>query len=83
MTKDTKEKIQYACAVAMVASGIVLTFLSFAVSGTVQQGVLAFVGEALGFAGGVFGLSVYAHTKSEEIDQRFETLNQQHFKKQQ
>ena len=74
MTQDTKEKIQVGTAVAMVASGIVLTFLSFAISHAVHSSVLTFVGEAVGFAGGVFGLTVFARAKSDEIDEKFNTL---------
>lgn len=77
MKQDTKEKIQYGTAVAMVASGIVLTFLSFAVSHAVHSSVLAFVGEAVGFAGGVFGLTMFARAKSAEIDEKFNALYHQ------
>ena len=76
MTQDTKDRIQYGSAVAMIASGIVLAFLSFIMLHWVPSSVLGFVGEAVGFAGGVFGLGVFAHTKGAELDKRFQQLEQ-------
>lgn len=74
MRQDTKDKIQYGSAVAMVASGIVLTFLSFLMLHIVHSTVLAYVGEAIGFAGAVFGLTVYARSKGQEIEEKFNEL---------
>lgn len=76
MTQDTKDRIQYGSAIAMIASGIVLTFASFILLHLIHSSVLGFVGEAVGFAGGVFGLGVFAHTKGAELDKRFEQLEQ-------
>lgn len=76
MTQDAKERIQYGSAIAMIASGIVLAFASFVVLHFVHSSVLGFVGEAVGFAGGVFGLGVFAHTKGAELDERFRQLEQ-------
>lgn len=74
MKQDTKDKIQYGSAIAMIASGIVLTFLSFLMLHIVHSTVLAYVGEAIGFAGAVFGLTVYARSKGQELEERFEEL---------
>ncbi len=74
MKQDTKDRIQYGSAVAMIASGIILTFLSFLMLHIVHSTVLAYVGEAIGFAGAVFGLTVYARSKGQEIEEKFHEL---------
>lgn len=74
MTQDMKDRIQYGSAVAMISASIILAFVSFAALHLVHSTVLTFVGEAAGFASGVFGLSVYARSKSREIDRRFNQL---------
>ena len=53
----------------MVASGIVLAFLSFFLTDghTITDGVLWYVGQALAFAGAVFGISLYVKTKVGEV----------------
>ncbi|MBQ7689597.1 MAG: hypothetical protein IJT30_00150 [Muribaculaceae bacterium] len=76
MTQDLKDRIQYGSAVAMIASSIALAFASFAVLHLVHSTVLAFVGEAVGFASAVFGLSVFARSKSRELNRRFGQLEQ-------
>ena len=63
MKTNSKEWIQYMAAAAMVASGIVLAFLSFFLKGDVVDGVLWYIAQALAFAGGVFGVSIYFRTK--------------------
>ena len=70
MSNNTKDWIQYLTAVAMVAVGIGLSIASFAVLHQVHSSVLAFVGEAVSFAGAVFGISVYARSKSEQLERR-------------
>lgn len=63
MKTNSKEWIQYMAASGMVASGIVLAFLSFFINGDVVDGVLWYIAQALAFAGGVFGVSIYFRTK--------------------
>lgn len=64
MTNDTKDCVQYGSAVSMVASGIVLAFLSFFLNEhDIESGVLMYVAEALVYAGGIFGVSLYFKTK--------------------
>lgn len=63
MKANTKEWIQYGSACAMIISGIVLAFLSFFIKGDVTDGVLLYIAQALTFAGGVFGISLYFKTK--------------------
>jgi Na+/melibiose symporter-like transporter len=75
---NTKEWIQYGSAIAMIASGVVLAFVSFFTKNDVTEGVLLYLAQALTFAGGVFGLNIYFRTKlgvaetsvREYIDQR-------------
>lgn len=69
MKANTKDWIQYSTAIAMVGSGIVLAFLSFLMTDnhTITEGVLWYVGQALAFAGAVFGISLYVKTKVGEI----------------
>ena len=63
MKTNSKEWIQYMAASGMVVSGIVLAFLSFFLNGDVVDGVLWYIAQALAFAGGVFGVSIYFRTK--------------------
>lgn len=63
MRPNTKEWIQYGSAIAMIASGIVLAFISFFIKDDVTDGVLLYLAQALTFAGGVFGLNIYFRTK--------------------
>lgn len=69
MKSNTKDWIQYSTAIAMVASGIVLAFMSFLLTENhdVNNGVLLYVGQALAFAGAVFGISLYVKTKVGEV----------------
>lgn len=69
MKANTKDWIQYSTAIAMVGSGIVLAFLSFFLSPQhdITDGVLWYVAQALTFAGGVFGISLYVKTKVGEM----------------
>lgn len=76
MTHDTKDRLQYASALAMIAVSIGLAIASFVMLHLVHSTVLTFVGEAVGFASGVFGLSTFARSKSQEIDRRFDQLQQ-------
>ena len=69
MRANTKDWIQYSTAIAMVGSGIVLAFLSFLMTENhdITDGVLWYVGQALAFAGAVFGISLYVKTKVGEV----------------
>lgn len=67
-----KDWIQYGTAVTMVAVGCALSVASFAVLHEVHSSVLAFVGEGISFAGAVFGISLYARSKSRQLDRRLE-----------
>ena len=67
MTSDAKDKIQYGTAVAMLASGMVLTFCSFFMLGDVLDGVLWYTGQTMVYAGSIFGITMFIRTKSGEI----------------
>lgn len=67
MTTDAKDKIQYATAVVMLFSGMVLTFCSFFMHGDVVDGVLWYAGQCMVYAGSVFGITMYVRTKGGEI----------------
>lgn len=64
MSNNSKEWVQYGTAVAMILSGIVLAFLSFFLNGyDIAEGVLWYIAQALTYAGGIFGVSIYFKTK--------------------
>ncbi len=71
VTMTTKDWIQYGSAIAMIASGIILAFLSFYKNdGDIAEGVLWYVAQALTYAGGIFGVSIYFKTKLGELESR-------------
>ena len=70
---NKKDWIQYGSAIAMITSGIVLAFLSFFRNdGDISEGVLWYVAQALTYAGGVFGVSIYFKTKLGDFESRAE-----------
>lgn len=69
MTTNAKEVIQYGSAIAMIASGILLAFLSFFLNDyDIADGVLWYIAQALIYAGGIFGVSIYFKTKLGEFE---------------
>ena len=67
----TKDWIQYSTAIAMIVSGIALAFLSFFKNnGDISEGVLWYVAQALTYAGGIFGVSIYFRTKLGDFESR-------------
>ena len=81
MKQNTKDWIQYSTAIAMVISAIVLTFLAFIITNNIASGVLIYVAQALCYAAGIFGVSVYFNTKLGEFEstttKRLEALMKQ------
>ena len=78
MTTKSKEWLQYATAVLIVLSGIALTFICFFIKEEVTEGVLWYVAQALTFAGAVFGINIYFHSKIGESESRIKMyLDQQ------
>ena len=88
MTTNSKEWIQYSTASLMIVSGVVLTFISFFVNGDVTEGVLWYMAQALTYAGGIFGVSIYFRTKlgssiteiKDIIDRKFRELRSEEIK---
>ena len=71
MKPSSKDWIQYCSAIAMILSGIVLAFLSFFYNGgDISEGVLWYVAQALTYAGGIFGVSIYFNTKISDLEKR-------------
>lgn len=67
---NTKDWIQYGSAIAMILSGIILTFISYFEHGDVAEGVLWYMAQALTYAGAIFGVSVYFRTKLGDFESR-------------
>ena len=68
MKQNTKDWIQYSTAVAMIASAIVIAFLAFFFTADIASGVLIYIAQALCYAGGIFGVSIYFRTKLGEFE---------------
>lgn len=66
MQTNTKDWIQYGTAVAMIASAIILTFVSFFSLSLIESSVLWYVAQALTYSGGIFGVTVYIRSKMGE-----------------
>lgn len=55
----------------MIVSGMILAFLSFFLNHhDIESGVLMYMGEALIYAGGIFGVSLYFKTKLGDFESR-------------
>lgn len=67
MKQHTKEVIQYGSAIAMIATGIILSVASFIWLRLIHSSVLAYMGEAVGFAGAVYGLSMYSRSNVNDM----------------
>lgn len=68
MKRNTKEWIQYGSAIGMLVSGVALTFLCFFLNNyEVKDSVLWYVAQTLVYAGSIFGVSIYIHSKWGEV----------------
>lgn len=76
MKQNTKDWISYMSAVALIASAIGMAFISLALTMDVGPGPLAYIGEALSAALGLFGFGIYAVKKVGEI--RAEVMHDLH-----
>lgn len=56
---SAKSKIQYACAVLLIASSIALAFISDFTHGDIPSGTLMYIAQAFLLAGSIFGLEYY------------------------
>lgn len=68
MKQSTKDWIQYSTAIAMVASAIIIAFVAFIITTDIASGVLIYIAQALCYAGGIFGVSIYFRTKLGEFE---------------
>ena len=68
MKQNTKDWVQYGTAIAMVASAIIIAFVAFIMTTTIASGVLIYIAQALCYAGGIFGVSIYCKTKLGEFE---------------
>ena len=68
MKQNTKDWVQYGTAIAMVASAIVIAFLAFLMTTTIASGVLIYIAQALIYAAGIFGVSIYFKSKLGEFE---------------
>ena len=68
MNKNTKDWIQYSTATAMVISAIVIAFVALILTSDIASGVLIYIAQALCYAAGIFGVSLYFRTKLGEFE---------------
>ena len=69
MTKETRTDIQIYSAIAMLMAGVALATAGFIVppTGEISDSVLLFFAQCLIYAGSIFGVSIYIHTKFAEL----------------
>ena len=69
MSKETKENIQIASAIAMLLGGFLLAVAGFIVppTGQIHESVLGVFAECLIYAGSIFGVTIYIQTKYTEL----------------
>jgi hypothetical protein len=69
MTKETRTDIQIYSAIAMLLAGVALATAGFIVppTGEISDSVLLFFAQCLIYAGSIFGVSIYIHTKFAEL----------------
>lgn len=68
---SVKDKISYYVAFALISSGIILAFLSFALNAyNIATGVLIYIAQCFVIGGGLTGANVYFKSKWVEFDTR-------------
>lgn len=67
-----KDKAQYITAMVLIASGIVIAFISFGITYTIASGVLIYIAQAFVCGGSIFGVSIYFKNQLGEFDSRQE-----------
>lgn len=68
-----KDQAQYITAMVLIASGIIIAFLSFALIQTISSGVLIYIAQAFVAGGSIFGVSIYF--KNQLIEAHGETMD--------
>ena len=71
MRKDIKEKLMVASALTTLASGIILSFLSFFLSSFhIDSSVLWYFAQTLMYAGSCFGIGAYVSKFKTEMEEK-------------
>lgn len=65
---ERKYVIQYACAVLLILSSIVLAYISDFVHGDIPAGTLMYIAQTFLLAGSIFGLDAYVQTISRKFN---------------
>lgn len=68
-----KDRAQYITAIILIASGILIAFLSFALIHTITSGVLIYIAQAFVAGGAIFGVSIYF--KNQLVEAHGETMS--------
>ena len=68
-----KDRAQYTTAIVLIASGILLAFVSFFLIHTITSGVLIYIAQAFTAGGAIFGVSIYF--KNQLIEAHGETMD--------
>lgn len=68
-----KDQAQYITAMVLIASGIIIAFLSFFMIHTIASGVLIYIAQAFIAGGAIFGVSIYF--KNQLIEAHGETMD--------
>ena len=68
-----KDRAQYTTAMVLIASGILLAFVSFFLIHTITSGVLIYIAYAFTAGGAIFGVSIYF--KNQLIEAHGETMD--------
>lgn len=68
-----KDQAQYTTAMVLIASGILIAFLSFILIHTISSGVLIYIAQALVAGGSIFGVSIYY--KNQLMETHGETMD--------
>lgn len=68
-----KDQAQYTTAMVLIASGILIAFLSFTLIHTISSGVLIYIAQAFVAGGSIFGVSIYF--KNQLIETHGETMD--------
>ena len=67
-TMNAAKKIQYACAVMLITTSIVMVAFQVFTIQDVADGLLIYIGQAFLLAGSIFGLDYYIDKVKESID---------------
>ena len=70
MKQNTKDWIQYSSAIALITSSIGLAVGSFIVIMDIGAGTLTYIGEAIGGALAIFGITVYAKARLDDVERK-------------